>query len=148
VALTNASDTKRGEATAGDSETEASSGQIGRKATIPYALFRCHGFVSPFLARDTGFSRADLDLFWRALSNMFEHDRSAARGVMSARKLIVFEHDSALGSYPAHKLFDRVRCHRARVDGSASMKPPRGFDDYVVEIDDAGLTDVRVHSLI
>jgi len=148
VALTNASDTKRGEATAGEAETEASSGQIGRKATIPYALYRCHGFVSPFLARDTGFSRADLDLFWKALINMFEHDRSASRGVMSARKLIVFEHESALGNHPAHKLFDRVKCGRTQVNGAASKKPARSFDDYDVVVDDTKIDGVSVHSMI
>ena len=160
VALTNASDTRRGEATAGEAETEASSGQFGRKATIPYALYRCHGFVSPFLARDTGFSRADLDLFWQALISMFEHDRSASRGLMAARKLIVFEHDSALGNHPAHKLFDRVACDRKKADGVTRPRPARGFEDgYEVMVDGdvldgvknfalKGVEGVKVHSMI
>ena len=134
VALTNQGDTQRGaaEAAASDGEgvVEASSGQFGRKSTIPYALYLVKGFVSPFLARDTGFTPADLDLFWKALTLMFDHDRSASRGVMSARRLIVFEHASALGNHPAHLLFDRVQCKR-----TDDKKPARCFGDYTVAID-------------
>ena len=82
---------------------------MGRKHIIPYGLYRAHGFISAKLAERTGFSNEDLDLFWRALINMFEHDRSAARGEMAARKLIVFEHESAMGNAPAHVLFDAVK---------------------------------------
>ncbi|OJW17901.1 MAG: type I-C CRISPR-associated protein Cas7/Csd2 [Planctomycetales bacterium 71-10] len=142
VALTNASDTTRGQEVGGE---EASSGQIGRKSTIPYGLYRAHGFVSPYLARDTGFTKADLELFWQALVNMFDHDRSASRGLMAARRLIVFEHDSALGSAPAHKLFDKVACNRKDAD---SKKPARSFDDYVVTVDEAPVAGVTVHERI
>jgi len=81
---------------------------MGRKFTIPYALYRCHGFISAPLAAQTGFNEDDLELFWKALINMFEFDHSAARGQMSVRKLIVFKHDSKMGNAPAHKLFEMV----------------------------------------
>ncbi len=123
VALTNAGDTERAN-TAGDEK--ASSGQMGRKHAIPYALYRAHGHISPFLAKDTGFSEADLELLWQALANLFEHDRSAARGEMAVRGLHVFEHESALGNAPAHKLFELVR-----VEGPAI---PRSFGDYQVSL--------------
>ena len=139
VALTNATDTQRGAAAAaeGDASEEASSGQFGRKSTIPYAVYLVKGFVSPFLARDTGFTRADLELFWKALTLMFDHDRSASRGVMSARKLIVFEHASALGNQPAHLLFDRVKCGR-----TDKKRPARVFGDYVVTVDETPIDGV------
>lgn len=103
---------------------------MGRKATIPYGLYRAHGFISAPLAQQTGFDQEDLELLWRALVEMFEHDRSAARGLMSARGLYVFKHDSPLGNAPAHQLFDRVRVNR--VDRN---KPPRKFSDYNVTVD-------------
>ena len=109
--------------------------------TVPYALYRAHGFVSPFLARDTRFSKADLDLFWQALAGMFDHDRSASRGVMAARRLVVFEHASALGNYPAHKLFDRVTCKPAADRGK---KPARRFADYEVAVDPSPIDGVTV----
>lgn len=102
---------------------------MGRKFTVPYGLYRSHGFVSAHLADQTGFSQEDLDLFWEALQNMFEHDRSAARGLMSTRGVIVFEHDTALGNKPAHELFSRVSCERA-TEGSA-----RSFSDYRILLD-------------
>lgn len=113
---------------------------MGRKFTVPYALYRCHGFVSAALAEQTGFSEEDLKLFWEALLNMFEHDRSAARGEMNARKLVAFEHDSKLGNFPAHKLFERVKVSRA----NDPAKPARGFEDYVVTIDNSPINGVRV----
>lgn len=82
--------------------------EMGRKYTVPYGLYRAHGFVSANLARQTGFSEEDLELFWKALLNMFEHDRSAARGLMSTRGLYVFEHSTALGNAPATQLFDKI----------------------------------------
>lgn len=103
---------------------------MGRKEIVPYGLYRAHGFVSPHLAAQTGFNMDDLDLLWQALMHMFEHDRSAARGEMATRGLFVFEHASALGNAPAHRLFERVRVRR--VDPS---RPPRSFADYVVEVD-------------
>jgi CRISPR-associated protein Csd2 len=103
---------------------------MGRKEIVPYGLYVAHGFISPHLAADTGFSQEDLDLLWQALQLMFEHDRSAARGEMASRRLIVFEHESALGNAPAHRLFERIKI--TRKDLSA---PPRAFSDYTVVID-------------
>jgi len=105
---------------------------MGRKHILPYGLYRVHGFVSAKLAERTGFTEDDLKLLWRALANLFEHDRSAARGEMAARKLVVFEHEHPMGNAPAHALFDKVRVMRA--NGEAST-PARGFADYKVEID-------------
>ena len=102
---------------------------MGRKATIPYGLYVCHGFISANLAKQTGFSEDDLNLFYEALKNMFDIDRSAARGLMSAQKLIVFRHDSELGNAPANKLFDLV--HIEKTTDAA----PRSFKDYKVTID-------------
>jgi CRISPR-associated protein Csd2 len=119
-------------AVATEEEAEKQGGDnrtMGRKHTVPYALYRAHGFVSPALARKTGFSPADLDLLWEAFLNMFEHDRSAARGLMSLRRLILFRHDSELGNAPAHALFDLVQV--ARKDPSA---PARSFADYAVSV--------------
>lgn len=102
---------------------------MGRKATIPYGLYLCHGFISANLAKQTGFSEEDLELFFEALKNMFDIDHSAARGLMSAQKLIVFRHDSELGNAPANKLFDLV--HIEKTTDAA----PRSFKDYKVTID-------------
>lgn len=109
---------------------------MGRKHILPYGLYRAHGFISAKLAERTGFSEDDLALLWRALGNMFEHDRSAARGEMAARKLFVFKHDSALGNAPAHKLFDCVKVKR--VNGEAET-PARMFGDYNVTLDRGSL---------
>ena len=110
---------------------------MGRKHIVPYGLYRAHGFVSGRLANDakkgTGFSEDDLALLWEALANMFDHDRAAARGEMTARGLIVFEHESDLGNAPAHSLLQRVAV--ARSNGAAG--PPRAFSDYAVTVDDA-----------
>jgi CRISPR-associated protein Csd2 len=98
-------------AVATEAEAEKQEGDnrtMGRKHTVPYGLYRAHGFVSAFLAKQTGFSEDDLTLFWQALCQMFEHDRSAARGEMTTRGLHVFKHDSELGNAPAHALFERV----------------------------------------
>ena len=106
---------KEAEAQQGDNRT------MGRKFTVPYGLYRAHGFISAHLAAQTVFSDGDLTLLWEALGNMFEHDHSAARGQMTTRGLYVFQHDSALGNAPAHRLFERItvnfarsRQHRAR----------------------------------
>jgi CRISPR-associated protein Csd2 len=103
---------------------------MGRKATIPYGLYCCHGFVSAALARQTGFSEEDLSLVWDGLKNMFGEDHSAARGLMSTRKLFVFKHQSDLGSAPAHRLFDLVAVKR-----KDQTKPPRAFSDYEVRLE-------------
>ena len=116
---------------------------MGRKATVPYGLYVCHGFISANLAQQTGFSEEDLTLFWEALRNMFDFDRSAARGLMSAQKLIVFKHDSVLGNAPANKLFDLVKIEKV-CNGA-----PRSFNDYAVTIDkDAVPANVSVEELI
>ena len=113
---------KEAEKQGGDNRT------MGRKATVPYGLYVCHGFISANLAKQTGFSEEDLALFWDALKNMFDVDRSAARGLMSAQKLIVFKHDSMLGNAPANKLFDLVKVEK-KCEGA-----PRLFSDYSVTI--------------
>lgn len=105
---------------------------MGRKHILPYGLYRAHGFISAKLAERTGFSEDDLQLLWRALTNLFEHDRSAARGEMSARKLIVFKHEHPMGNAPAHVLFDKVKVERV-ADSDAG--PARSFADYRVTID-------------
>ena len=110
---------------------------MGRKHIVPYGLYRVHGYISAPLATKTGFSEEDLELFWAALENMFEHDRSAARGEMSARKLIIFKHASALGNAQAHRLFDSVTVQRA---GDAD-RPARSYGDYTVSIDRAAVPD-------
>lgn len=107
---------------------------IGRKHIIPYALYRVEGYISAKLANDptkgTGFNEDDLELFWEALINMFEHDRSAARGKMATRKLFVFRHSSDLGNAPAHQLFDRIKVTR-----KPNSNPPRSISDYEVTVD-------------
>jgi CRISPR-associated protein Csd2 len=105
---------------------------MGRKHILPYGLYRVHGFISAKLAERTGFSEDDLALLWRALTNLFEHDRSAARGEMAARKLIVFKHDHPMGNAPAHHLFEKIKVER--VDGQVDT-PARSFADYRVDID-------------
>ena len=96
-----------------EADAEKKGTEMGRKYIVPYALYRCEGYVSANLARKTtGFSEADLDLLWQAILNLFENDRSAARGKMAVRELIVFKHDSELGCAPAHKLFELVTVQR------------------------------------
>ena len=134
-------------AVATEAEAEKQSGDnrtMGRKNTVPYGLYVSHGFVSAHLAAQTGFSGDDLKLLWEALVNMFEHDRSAARGEMNTRKLIVFEHDSPLGSAPAHRLFDAITITR-----KDPATPPRAYSDYVVAVDQGVIpTGVTVHELV
>lgn len=128
---------KEAEKQGGDNRT------MGRKATVPYGLYVCYGFISANLAKQTGFSEEDLALFWDALKNMFDVDRSAARGLMSAQKLIVFKHDSVLGNAPANKLFDLVKVEK-QCDGA-----PRKYGDYKVTIDKDNIpSDITVEELI
>lgn len=105
---------------------------MGRKQYIPYGLYRVEGFVSASLAEKTGFSQEDLDLFFSALMSMFENDRSAARGLMSSRKLFVFKHESKLGNAPAHRLFEAVKVNRLIPDAQEA----RSFSDYAIEVGD------------
>ncbi|MCE5228988.1 type I-C CRISPR-associated protein Cas7/Csd2 [bacterium] len=124
---------------------------MGRKEIVPYALYETHGFVSPHLAADTGFNDADLALLWDSLKGMFEIDRSAARGEMASRKLIVFEHESTLGNAPAHALFKRVAVQRSgNGNGSdANCPPARAFEDYEVTIDRDNLpSGITIHELL
>jgi len=120
-------------AVATEAEAEKQSGDnrtMGRKNTVPYGVYVAHGFVSANLAAQTGFDTGDLALLWEALVNMFEHDRSAARGLMSTQKLIVFKHRSPLGDAPAHQLFGRIQV--VRIDPS---KPARSIRDYKITLD-------------
>lgn len=108
---------------------------MGRKHIVPYGLYRCEGYISAHLAEQTGFSQNDLELLWESLINMFDHDHSAARGKMNARKLIVFKHDSPLGNAPAHRLFDLVKVKRA----TDESKPTRAFSEYSISVDSANV---------
>jgi CRISPR-associated protein Csd2 len=124
-------------AVATEAEAEKQDGDnrtMGRKHTVPYGLYMAHGFVSSFLAKQTGFGEEDIALLWQALCQMFEHDRSAARGEMSTRGLFVFKHDSELGNAPAHALFERIRPKLK--DG---VTVARSFGDYDVMVDETGL---------
>lgn len=117
---------------------------MGRKEIVPYGLYVGHGFISPHLAADTGFTTEDLALLWQALQMMFEHDRSAARGEMATRRLIVFEHESALGNSPAHRLFERIKV--ARNDPGS---PARSYSDYTVSIDRDDLPPgITIHEML
>ena len=130
-------------AVATEAEAEKQSGDnrtMGRKYTVPYGLYRASGFVSAHLANQTGFSEEDLNLFWDSLLNMFEHDRSAARGMMATRGLYVFEHSTALGNAPAYALFDRITIERKK----ALSGPARSFEDYVVNVNDNDLGEVNL----
>jgi CRISPR-associated protein Csd2 len=151
-----------------EAETRIENRTMGRKHIVPYGLYRAHGFVSARLANDskkgTGFSTEDLELFWRALADMFDHDRSAARGEMAARKLIAFEHESELGNAPAHVLFERIHvmrrlsdgrlqeCEGMQANGEASrepLPPSRSFADYSIEVGTDDLPQgVTLHELL
>ena len=122
-------------AVATEAEAEKQQGDnrtMGRKHTVPYGVYVAHGFVSSFLAKQTGFGADDLELLWQALAQMFEHDRSAARGQMATRGLYVFAHDSELGNAHAHQLFKRINAKK-KVD------TPRDFGDYAIEVDEADM---------
>ncbi len=123
-------------AVATEAEAEKQQGDnrtMGRKFTLPYGLYRTHGFISAHLAQQTGFSDEDLALLWDALKNMFEHDRSAARGQMQTRGLYVFKHANELGQAPAHQLFDLVKVKR-----KDATRPTRSFADYEVSVNKTG----------
>jgi CRISPR-associated protein Csd2 len=127
--------TRMAVATEGEAEKQQGDNRtMGRKHTVPYGVYVAHGFVSSFLAKQTGFGDDDLELLWQALTQMFEHDRSAARGEMSTRGLYVFKHDSELGNAPAHALFDRLK-----VKLNEDAATPRSFDAYSVSFDDQSL---------
>ncbi len=120
-----------------EADAEKKGTEMGRKYIVPYGLYRAEGYISANLARKTtGFSDADLELLWQAILNMFEHDRSAARGKMAVRELIIFKHDSELGCAPAHKLFEAVKIQRTN---AADEGPARAFTDYKIDVDTAAL---------
>ena len=129
-------------AVATEKEAQKQSGDnrtMGRKFTIPYGLYRAYGFISAPLANQTRFSEDDLSLFWEAMQNMFEHDRSAARGLMTAQRLIIFEHSSIMGNIPVQDLFDRVKAERKEPNSG----PARGFSDYAISLDGKALTEFK-----
>jgi len=120
-------------AVATEAEAEKQGGDnrtMGRKFTVPYGLYLSKGFISAHLAEQTGFNETDLALFWEALKNMFDHDHSAARGMMCTRKIIVFKHATALGNAPAYQLFDSIK-----IEKNNKEKPARSFGDYTISID-------------
>lgn len=155
MAATNEAEKKKqAEAVEGGERTENRT--MGRKHIVPYGLYVAHGFVSAKFAERTGFAEADLALLFEALTNMFEHDRSAARGEMTTRKLIVFAHENPLGKAPAHKLFERVTIGR-NIDGEVrelddrglgNLPPARKFGDYAITIDRTDLPEgIEIHEL-
>ncbi len=120
-----------------EADAEKKNTEMGRKYIVPYALYRCEGYVSANLARKTtGFSEEDLSLLWEAIMNMFENDHSAARGKMAVRELIIFKHESELGNAPAYKLFDSVKVEKR--DGIVTA---RAFEDYVVNVEECNLPE-------
>ena len=143
--------TRMAATTESDAEAKGDIRTMGRKHIVPYGLYRAHGYVSASLAggsgKGTGFSEEDVELLWTALEQMFDHDRSAARGEMAARALVLFKHQSAIGSAPAHRLFERVTVNRL-FDGEEhdpadrrahNLPPARAFTDYAVHVDGSNL---------
>lgn len=118
----------------GDNNREFAS-TFGRKNTVPYALYRMHGFISAVDAGKTKFNEGDLALVWEALLNAFEHDRAAARGEMNPRGLIIFRHESHLGNARSGELFERVTVKHA----AHAAVPPRSFADYTITVNSADM---------
>jgi CRISPR-associated protein Csd2 len=121
-----------------EKSVEEQIGIQGRKYTIPYGLYRAHGFISPHLAAQTVFNEDDLNLFWDALLNMFDQDHSAARGLMSTRRLVIFQHGTALGNKPADQLFERVTWKRV------TTGPAREFTNYEIQLDGKPINEIKV----
>jgi CRISPR-associated protein Csd2 len=117
-----------------EDEAPATYGTMGRKTLVPYGLYRAHGFFNPHFAQRTGVAQQDLELFWQALQQMWDLDRSSSRGLMACRGLYVFSHESSLGNAPAHRLFERVQ-----IKCREGVKAPRTFADYTVTVDSANL---------
>lgn len=136
VALTKPGD--RPDRVEGDEDAAPTHGTMGRKALLPYALYRGHGFFTPHFAKQTGAGREDLELFWQALMNMWDLDHSSSRGMQACRGLYVFSHENGLGNAPAHLLFERVRVPKS------SNPAPREMADYSVTVDDSGLAAMGV----
>lgn len=140
VALTNPSDSDKN---VPEDETEARHGQMGRKAYVPYGLYIVYGFYSPAFAKQTGVSPEDLGIFWESLINMWDLDRSAARGRMATRGLYVFEHESVYGNAPSHLLFDKIK-----ISKKDSVEIPRSSNDYKIDIDKEMPTSVNLHEIV
>jgi CRISPR-associated protein Csd2 len=117
----------------GEKDIKSGTGTLGRKYTIPYGLYLAHGYINPVFAAKTGFSEDDLALLWKALGNLFEVDRSAARGTMSSRGLYIFKHESKLGNAQAQRLFESIK-----VGKNPGVESPRAFTDYTVVPPDPG----------
>ncbi|WP_432651767.1 type I-C CRISPR-associated protein Cas7/Csd2 [Huintestinicola sp.] len=125
--------TRQAITTDGDFNDKGKRTEMGKKHYVPYGLYRAEGYISAMLAQKvTGFSEDDLELLWTAIINMFEHDRSAARGKMCMRKLYVFKHSNALGNCPAHILTDKISCTFTPTE---EKRVPRSFSDYVITVD-------------
>lgn len=116
----------------GEKDIKSGTGTLGRKYTIPYGLYLAHGYINPMFATKTGFSDEDLALLWKALGNLFELDRSAARGTMATRGLYIFKHECKLGNAQAQRLFESIKVQKK--DG---VESPRSFADYTVSVPDA-----------
>lgn len=140
LSITRVAITKEEDAAVVESEEGAGEGgkvtEMGRKALVPYGLYRGSGFFTPHFAAGTGASSEDLDLFWQALQQMWDLDRSSSRGLITLRGLYVFTHESKLGNAPAHRLFERIQVRRS--DG---VEAPRSFADYAVTVDESGLPE-------
>jgi len=139
VSITRVAVTRQQDAEVVEGEERATGGKVtemGRKALLPYGLYRTHGFFSPQFAASTGADAGDLELFWNALREMWDLDRSASRGMMACRGLYIFSHESKLGNAPAHKLFERVQVGKR--DGVDS---PRSFSDYEVSVNETDLPE-------
>jgi CRISPR-associated protein Csd2 len=132
VAVTQPEDAEAIEGDEGDAGGKTT--EMGRKALVPYGLYRGYGFVNPHFGKQTGFTVEDLSIFWQALQYMWDLDRSASRGLMACRGLYVFSHATAIGNASAHTLFERiaVRCQE-------DVEAPRKFSDYQVAVDEADL---------
>ncbi|MFX3629263.1 MAG: type I-C CRISPR-associated protein Cas7/Csd2 [Ectobacillus sp.] len=138
VALTNPTDVKGGNAT----DTEARSGQMGRKAYLPYGLYVAYGFYMPAFAKQTGVKGADLEALWESLVNMWDFDRSASRGRMACRGLYVFAHDNQFGNAPSHQLFEKIDIQ------SVGETVARSYKDYTVTIDENLPEGVELYKVI
>lgn len=145
VAVTRAEDAEVVETEGDGGEGRGKETEMGRKSTVPYGLYRAHGFFNPHFAEKTGVNSEDLALFWKAIEMMWDVDRSASRGEMACRGLYVFSHESKLGDAAAHRLFDLVKVPASKADA------PRSFTDYIVSVrepSEAGIEGVTLTTLV
>ncbi|RJQ46958.1 MAG: type I-C CRISPR-associated protein Cas7/Csd2 [Gaiellales bacterium] len=139
ISITRVAITKSEDAKVVETDAAATGGkrtEMGRKALLPYGLYKAYGFITPHFAQDTGVSEADLELFWSALQNMWDLDRSASRGMMACRGIYIFTHESTIGNAPAHELLERVKVTRKE-----DVESARSFDDYIVSVNDNNLPE-------